>query len=503
MAGNKFRKFREEKKSEEKKEEEEANSIKRNSNVMLTKDYTILLKAKEEQKYNSKYLFKKGTIIKVVDIIKNMGSIYLKFLMEKNDLTFGYIKEKDEKGIDNIKNIEDKKEEKKEKKIDKSKREICHSIRLGDAEKINTNNSPKSQEELNCEKRSKEFLDNIAIPLSFDKILNKNNEEEKDSTDISTTLDNGEYNLNNEKENNFGAEECFRDKKSKEEAVGKFNEKNKGNKKETKDVNPSEKFTLINANPRHRNGNNNSSNSISHLKKKLAIYYKLNKANSTYGQMLQNIQNSGQFGNKSDALIKIGELLFKKGYKKAFIAGLLANIYHEGNFGYFESSKYVKKPGAKPGYLKIMDEKYDYANKYSGKCVTQVSLKELKNLINELQNNNWKNGKFGLGVIQWTGGRTDSLVNLYLEVANGNDYINMDQVILAEGKMIISELNSNQYKNIYENWKENNNNDIDSENAAYDAGAKICQKYEIPYDTQNQAIKRGNTAKNIYRIMIQ
>ena len=228
-----------------------------------------------------------------------------------------------------------------------------------------------------------------------------------------------------------------------------------------------------------------------------------NEDNSTYGQMLQNIQNSGQFGNKSDALIKIGELLFKKGYKKAFIAGLLANIYHEGNFGYFESSKYVKNPGAKPGYLKIMDEKYDYANKYSGKCVTEVSLTELKNLIDELQNNNWKNGKFGLGVIQWTGGRTAALVNLYLEVANGNNYINMDQVILAEGKMLISELNSNQYKNIYENWKENNNNDIDSENAAYDAGAKICQKYEIPYDTQNQAIKRGNTAKNIYRIMIQ
>ena len=275
MAGNKFRKFREEKKSEEKKEEEEANSIKRNSNVMLTKDYTILLKAKEEQKYNSKYLFKKGTIIKVVDIIKNMGSIYLKFLMEKNDLTFGYIKEKDEKGIDNIKNIEEKKEEKKENKIDKPKREICHSIRLGDAKKIN---SPKSQEELNCEKRSKEFLDNIAIPLFFDKILNKNNEEEQDSTDISTTLDNGEYNLNNEKENNFGDEECFRDKKSKEEAVGKSNEKNKGNKKETKDVNPSEKFTLINANPRHRNGNNNNSNLIPHSKKKLAECYKLNKA---------------------------------------------------------------------------------------------------------------------------------------------------------------------------------------------------------------------------------
>ena len=225
--------------------------------------------------------------------------------------------------------------------------------------------------------------------------------------------------------------------------------------------------------------------------------------NSNYEEMLQNIESSGQFGNKAYAMIKIGELMFEVGYETAFVAGLLANIYHEGNFGCFESSKYVRNPGAKPGYLRIMDNQYNYSNKYSGKCVTEVSLKELKNLCDELEYNNWQKGKFGLGIIQWTGERTGTLVNLYLEEANGNNYINMDQVIIAEGKMVISELNNNQYRKIYENWKQNNNHNLDSENAAYDAGNKICQKYEIPHDTQNQAIKRGNTAKKIYRIMIE
>ena len=42
MAGNKFRKFREEEKSEEKKEEK-TNNIERDSKVKLTKDYRVLL----------------------------------------------------------------------------------------------------------------------------------------------------------------------------------------------------------------------------------------------------------------------------------------------------------------------------------------------------------------------------------------------------------------------------------------------------------------------------
>ena len=85
MAGNKFRNPREEKKPEEKKEEE-LKDIQRNSQVVLTKDYEILSKAKEDPKYYSKYVFKQGTVVNVLDTIKNMGLMYLKIPMMKNDL---------------------------------------------------------------------------------------------------------------------------------------------------------------------------------------------------------------------------------------------------------------------------------------------------------------------------------------------------------------------------------------------------------------------------------
>lgn len=90
-------------------------------------------------------------------------------------------------------------------------------------------------------------------------------------------------------------------------------------------------------------------------------------------EMTSNISKSGQFDNKTNAMVIIGNILFNNGYEPGIVAGILANIYHEGDFGFFESSKYVKNPTAKPNYLKIMDEKYDYANKYSGKCVTEVN----------------------------------------------------------------------------------------------------------------------------------
>jgi hypothetical protein len=65
--------------------------------------------------------------------------------------------------------------------------------------------------------------------------------------------------------------------------------------------------------------------------------------------MIKNIENSGQFGKKTNAMGIICRLLYNNGYETAFVAGILANIYHEGDFGYFESSKYVSNPKNKPG----------------------------------------------------------------------------------------------------------------------------------------------------------
>ena len=220
--------------------------------------------------------------------------------------------------------------------------------------------------------------------------------------------------------------------------------------------------------------------------------------NKSPHEMIQKIKNSDKFGEKRDALFIIGNILVNNKYETAFIAGLLANIKHEGNFGIFESPFYKTKP--KPNYLKIMDEKYNYSQKYSGKYVYNLSLKELKIMCDKLKKDKWQKGKFGLIIIQWNGERTSILVDLYLAEVNNADKINLEQVISAEGKMMIKELN-NQYKSIYANWKKDNGNNLNTENAAFDAASKICIQYEIPSQKENKAIERGNTAREIYRVM--
>lgn len=203
-----------------------------------------------------------------------------------------------------------------------------------------------------------------------------------------------------------------------------------------------------------------------------------------------------KLGGKKTIIIQITKDLLDKKYDPKFIAGILANIYKEGNVGHFESSNYRSNPASKKEYLKIMDTKYNYQKKYSGKNITQVSLSELNNLLIKLSRDNWKKGKFGLGCCQWTGGRTKTLVSLYMKYSGGKDYITMDQAIRAESKMILTELASKEYKNIYESWS------LSSNKNAYLAGKLICMKYERP-NNKDQAQIRANLATQFYKVMMK
>ena len=226
------------------------------------------------------------------------------------------------------------------------------------------------------------------------------------------------------------------------------------------------------------------------------IFSKINKP-----KIIENLKKQTEFkGDKKNTFIVIGKLLLSKNYPPSFIAGILGNIYHEGSIGFFESSNYVSHPQLKPQYLKYMDELHDYRKKYSGKKITEVSLKELKKLIDVLKIQNWKKGKFGLGCVQWTGERTYDLVKLYLNEAKGKDKISIDEATVAEGKLIIKEL-SGPYKHVFNEWKKNTKKD--SEQAAYNAADIICRKYEIPADAVKRGKERGKTAARIYNIMMK
>ena len=241
---------------------------------------------------------------------------------------------------------------------------------------------------------------------------------------------------------------------------------------------------------------------LSKLKKGLLI--KSNSGGSdtpstSTSDMIKKIENSSKYSSKRKTLSIIGNLLFDKGYEPAFVAGILGNIYHEGKIGYFESSAYISNPSLEPQYLKYMDDEWSYRTKYSGKCIFNVSMREVGKMLEKLKSYEWKRGKFGLGCVQWTGSRTYTLFKLYEKECGNSDTITEDQATIAEGKMVLEEL-TGSYKYIYETWKKENSNK-NTGNAAYNAGSDICKKYEVPDDKESRAVVRGNTSIDLYNIM--
>ena len=261
----------------------------------------------------------------------------------------------------------------------------------------------------------------------------------------------------------------------------------------------------------------------------------------TAEQIANNLKNDTSLGlgDKKDAIVSIVEMLINEGFEPAYAAGLAANIYAEGNYGVFESSRYVTSPQTRPRYFAYLDGgeyytadssgnytatdiylsqsdyiTYDgtltkhrrysdenfYLNTYSGKNVTAVRLDKLEALLSDLEQGKWE-GKFGLGVVQWTGSETKKLVELYRAEAGNSNSITAAQVMAAENKLILSDLKGT-YASVYNTWKENNSGDLDSESAASDAGSILCLKYEIPANKETKALARAIKAKEIYKVML-
>jgi len=214
--------------------------------------------------------------------------------------------------------------------------------------------------------------------------------------------------------------------------------------------------------------------------------------------MIKKLINEPEFKNKENILKTIGEHLFLKKYEPAFVAGILGNIFRDKDIGFFEKSNFDSNPEQKPEYLKIMDEKHEYRNKYSGKRITEVSLRNLGSLLETLKGKKWK-GQFGLGCVQWRGNRAYALYKLYYSECGNCDTIPLEDATRSEAKMLTIELESSTYSYIYEEWKKENPN-INTPKAAYNAGLLIANKYEGLEDNK-KAKNRANIAEKMYNAM--
>jgi hypothetical protein len=257
-------------------------------------------------------------------------------------------------------------------------------------------------------------------------------------------------------------------------------------------------------------------------------------------RIICNLKKCDSFGYKKDALIKAAEALLREGYEPAFVAGLLSNIKHEGSPGVFEKSNYgsfkllsndkengeyldyedSKNYNRKGSYLIYMDKFTNYSKNFSGKTITDIGMDELNDLVNQMKEvgertviaGKWKNGKFlgyydkkttggfGLGMIQWTFGRAQGLVDYYNTKKFDKDGCpTQEECLETEIEYMIKELKSKAYKGIYGDGKKYGSSNAD---AAYDAAYNLCMKYEIPSEAEKKAKQRGEYAEEVYKIMM-
>lgn len=140
-----------------------------------------------------------------------------------------------------------------------------------------------------------------------------------------------------------------------------------------------------------------------------------------------NFLNTDDFYGRRNSLMSMCEYFLKNSYMKTpFIAVLLAILDYTNNFG---KIKYCQ------GF-----------ENYRGKTVTEISLEDLKKL---------NPSKCTIGCLEWKGEEAEKLLKLYLEGSKGNNNLNIEQVTLAEAKMIVNDfLNGGKRREYYDNWNQ-------------------------------------------------
>ena len=254
--------------------------------------------------------------------------------------------------------------------------------------------------------------------------------------------------------------------------------------------------------------------------------------------MAARLRASSALGGKRAAIASVVELLVSAGFEPAFAAGVGANVYAEGTYGLFESSKYIKNYQKRPRYFCYLDggdyytkvngeykltavylspeeaeaytgeaearvrygEENYYRDNFSGKYVQDIDLAELEAFVSALAADGWV-GKFGLGLVQWTGPRTKTLVAMYRKHADAEGRLTAQQVAVAENEMILYDFRGS-YAYVYNTWKSTNAGKLTGSEAARSAGALVCLKYEVPVDKESKSVTRGTKAVEIYGIMM-
>lgn len=159
------------------------------------------------------------------------------------------------------------------------------------------------------------------------------------------------------------------------------------------------------------------------------------------------LSNDSRYKSKAKTLAMVYDIVIKAGYEHNFAVGLVANIYHEGNFGYIEgiNFKTAYQNGDYEGRLSTLScgcskngvITIDYwhkatcaAHELAGKKITNI---DMVNAMLTIPNDV---GGIGVGILQWSGSRRVTMLNMY---AQHGSSLTSDLVVASEVAMMMQE----------------------------------------------------------------
>lgn len=244
-------------------------------------------------------------------------------------------------------------------------------------------------------------------------------------------------------------------------------------------------------------------------------YMDLTSEQAQYVKNLNNLcKKEGYSAQKVSDMQIIAKNLFCNGYSVSFVAGMLGNVYIEGDFGYLEGVN----PGTNTEYnywnrmnsYSYKDNKtghvYKYYDDFSFGHIYDVDYKAYRQLVNNIlldPETGEKTNIIGCGSCQWTiKSRYELLMKCYEEADREGDndgQISYEECVIGETTCMLEELSSEgDFHYVVEECSDNN-----SANAAIYNAEKICNDYENPSDKDKKLEQRKKAAEEIYNVMMQ
>ena len=243
----------------------------------------------------------------------------------------------------------------------------------------------------------------------------------------------------------------------------------------------------------------------------------------TNDQMIHNLANDTGLALsrlRRDTMVAIGRDLLNNNFQPAFVAGVLANVMGEGDFGQFEIAG--NPLSGQQSYLSYVVNNHQYRERFSGQHIYNINvpLTEIRNIIaNRINTQGTNVNLFGLGALQWTNGtRVLHLVDNYIAIA-GSGSITREQVIQSENLTLRQQLSGQGghngagvapyngwgwgwHSNLHDRWISRHNSNLNTVSSAIDASRIITIFFVRPGGTLNAANIRSIEAENIFRVMM-